>query len=181
MATNFEVADSWARGIDPQNRPRAANMFYECTRIYSYGHHYILARRYNRNGNTYALINSAATSITTTKHKSVVARAITRHSGRYMFVPNVAADCETAHVGNMDYLLACLTPTRLFVAKSDRKRLSVVNVTEKSLRNAMDYAAFFGVAIPTRHRIDRPTAMRIATELSPELTRALVAAGLVQD
>jgi hypothetical protein len=69
---NKEVADDFVNGIDGT---KTANMFIEGRVIYSYGYHFPIALRLNGN---VALFNLDGYSNTTSRHKSLVARALQR-------------------------------------------------------------------------------------------------------
>jgi hypothetical protein len=63
-----DVAHLWA--LKSQDRARCRNAFFEGTKIYSYGYHYLLGELIKYNGVDVALINIEYASRTTSKHSS---------------------------------------------------------------------------------------------------------------
>lgn len=69
LKSNSEVGHSWAN--QSQSAGRSDNMFFEGTKIYSYGYHYLVGQIHKAKGGAkFALINSTKSSMTTeSKHK----------------------------------------------------------------------------------------------------------------
>lgn len=66
---------------------RASNVFFEGTKIYSYGRHYLLAEIVTVNGSQFIVINDRGYSVTTSKHISQITQA-TRQYKQY-FTSNI--------------------------------------------------------------------------------------------
>jgi hypothetical protein len=73
LRSHDEVAHYWANKV--QDSGRAGNMFFEDGKIYSYGRHFCIARHLD---NGRILFTSRDYSISTSKHKWIVQRAIGR-------------------------------------------------------------------------------------------------------
>ncbi len=94
MATHNEVAHAWAHQTGKQRR--GFNMYYEGDTIYSYGRHFPIARIVSIGGPV--LFTTKSYSISTSKHKSYVWRAV--HHRVTFHVPNVEASTTAAHLDN---------------------------------------------------------------------------------
>ena len=71
--SNSDVAEKYAKG---EIKGQSKNMFIEDDTIYSYGHHFPIAKRIYINDERYYLFNLNSYSSSTIKHKSYVKRAI---------------------------------------------------------------------------------------------------------
>lgn len=67
--SNYDVAHRWAYGVG--NGCSGSHMFFEGNCIYSYGHHFMIARKYK----DVVLFNEATYSVSTSKHQSYVRNA----------------------------------------------------------------------------------------------------------
>ena len=71
LASHSEVAHYWANHI--QQEGRASNVFFEGNSIFSYGHHFEMARFMKDN---IIFFNNDTYSVSTSKHQSITRRAI---------------------------------------------------------------------------------------------------------
>ena len=75
MATHDDVAHNWAHGTG--RKQNGHNMFYKGDAIYSYGSHFCIARFVRTcSGERVVLFNASTYSVSTSKHQTIVARAI---------------------------------------------------------------------------------------------------------
>lgn len=74
MTTHDECAHAWANRTG--RKRNAGRVFYEGDTIYSYGHHFAIARWVNVKGQDLVLFTSRGYSASTAKHKTIVHRAI---------------------------------------------------------------------------------------------------------
>lgn len=82
FSTHAQLAHVWANQL--QDEGRAANMFFYGPVIYSYGHHYEIARFIEApNGEKVCFINSNGYSNSTAKHTNHVSRAIPQNVQRF--------------------------------------------------------------------------------------------------
>ena len=78
FSSNASLAHAWANQL--QNEGRASNMFFKGNIIYSYGHHYEIARLIDApNGQKVCFINQNGFSKSTAKHTNHVWRAIPKN------------------------------------------------------------------------------------------------------
>lgn len=94
-----ELAHNWA--YQTKEHGRASSMFYEGDSIYSYGHHFKIARIYKPDN--FVLFTSRSYSSATAKHKSRVHSAVSHLT--VITVPNVDAVDNSAHETNLSYLI----------------------------------------------------------------------------
>jgi len=66
FSSHAQLAHVWVQ--QTQSKGRSSNMFFEGTRIYSYGFHYCAARIHTVKGKRFALVRSDAYSHSTAKH-----------------------------------------------------------------------------------------------------------------
>ena len=76
MATHQQVAIRWIAGHDTSAKGYA--VFFEGDTIYSYGHHFAIARIVKTDTGTVCLFNSEGYSVSTAKHKTIVRRELAR-------------------------------------------------------------------------------------------------------
>ncbi|UIY29201.1 hypothetical protein LZK73_21955 [Neorhizobium galegae] len=74
MSTHNEVAHAWAHQTGRHRK--GFNMFYEGDTIYSYGHHFPIARLVQTDEGTVVLFTTRTYSVSTSKHKTYTARAV---------------------------------------------------------------------------------------------------------
>jgi len=82
LKNHDEVAHVWAQQL--QHEGRASNVFFYGKTIYSYGEHFPLAKFEKKN---VVLINSNTYSVSTSKHHSIVLRALDLDTVKVFHVP----------------------------------------------------------------------------------------------
>ena len=74
MSTHQQVCHAWAHQTGRQRK--GFNIFYEGDTIYSYGHHFPIARIVDVKGQKIVLFTTDGRSVSTAKHKTFAARAV---------------------------------------------------------------------------------------------------------
>lgn len=90
MANSHDiVAHNWAHQTG--RKRRGFNMFYEGDTIYSYGYHFPLAKFFTApNGERVVLVNDASYSVSTSKHQTIVRRALGYQREDVVYVPDLS-------------------------------------------------------------------------------------------
>jgi len=156
LRSNADVAHVWAQQV--QDEERSGNMFFEGDTIYSYGHHFPIARFVKKD---VVLFNSNSYSITTSGHQGIVRSAIPRYikvfevprlyGGWYRSTPLERED----HLVNLEYYMTKFTES---MRKAKRARL----YTNTHLREAINYVDTFRDYVDT---------FRIKSKLPAKLRR----------
>ena len=97
---NQEVAEVWANKTN--RHLTGSHMFSSGDTIYSYGHHFPMARQVTVNEEDYVLLTTRKWSNSTSTHHGCVCRACKRLN--VLCVPDVKADGIRRHKRNMKYL-----------------------------------------------------------------------------
>jgi hypothetical protein len=86
FSSHSEVAKVWAQRS--QSEGRATNVFFEGDTIYSWGRHFAMARwfKHEQTGEPAVLVTTDTYSVSTSKHQSIVWRAIPSYA-RKVYVP----------------------------------------------------------------------------------------------
>lgn len=103
--SHAQLAHEWA--AQSKASGKGFNVFYEGATIYSYGHHFAIARHTtDANGNACVLMTTRGYSVSTEKHKGHVWRALAYGNGarKVYTVQNVLASTEAEHRRNFDAL-----------------------------------------------------------------------------
>lgn len=91
MATHDEVAHNWAHQTGRKRNGHA--MFYDGDTIYSWGRHFPIAKFFNApNGERVILFNADSYSVSTSKHQTIVRRAIALPRERVIYLKGLARD-----------------------------------------------------------------------------------------
>ena len=99
LKNHSEVAHYWANKVQPEGN--GSSMFYHSETIYSYGHHFPIAKHINNN---LILFTSKDYSSSTSKHKCITRSAIP--SGiEVLTVPIVRTASISEHIENVCYYL----------------------------------------------------------------------------
>ncbi|QGH72876.1 MAG: hypothetical protein [Podoviridae sp. ctrTa16] len=141
LRNSAEVVYFWANQL--QSEGRAGNIFFEGNAIYSYGHHYQIARIItDNNGKKVAFINSNGYSNSTAKHTNHVKRAIpldmfifnvpffrSSYNGRQSFeVENLPAVIEALKTNVKSHLLDQINArSRSWLIRKAERVLLVIN------------------------------------------------------
>jgi len=97
LRNHDEVAHIWAQ--QSQQEGRASNVFFYGKTIYSYGEHFPIARFEKKN---VVLMNSETYSVSTSKHATIVLRALDLDTVKVFHVPNTGSEREKPyHFGNV--------------------------------------------------------------------------------
>lgn len=136
---NAEVAHIWAS--QTQHEGRGSNLFFEGTKIYSYGRHFCVANFVRPN---VVLFNSAKYSNSTAKHQAYVWRAIP--GGVMVFqVPDV--DPSFGHKKNLEYLFLTIKNTVFDATKSTKRTAYLLEVARQTQQLAIEYAVAFNIPL----------------------------------
>lgn len=119
-----QVAHNWAHAVckrgDSTPRGRASNLFYEGDTIYSYGHHFPIARYFDHKGTRYCFLTTRSYSSSTQQHISLVRQAIP-DDWTIIHVYNPLADYPAGHKKNWEAIVS-KRDQQLEVAGNTRKR-----------------------------------------------------------
>jgi hypothetical protein len=140
MTTHNEVAHAWAHQTGRCRRGH--HMFYEGDTIYSYGYHFPIARLVEADGRTVVLFTNDSRSVSTAKHKSIVARAVSHL--RVFTVPHLSP-CSVRHVANWEWLVAS---AKECADKADRARTRgafLLSEAQYFIEQANGYSYVFGL------------------------------------
>jgi hypothetical protein len=138
-----ELCHKWANQEQESGRTSNGTMFFNVSTIYSYGHHFPIAKHIvNEQGQRAVLFTERTYSNTTAKHISHV----------YMSCKNddliYCANPESSHDHNFEFWLNCAElhgARKLTTARKPEKYLNYISNIESK---AVKYAEFFGVEIP---------------------------------
>lgn len=149
LASHAEVAHYWANAS--QHEGKCGNMFFEGRLIYSYGHHFVLARRTDKEderGTRIVLINASRYSTSTGQHLGLVRRAASHF--RQITVPYPATNTPDAGELNMMHLNAEIigATNKMKRAKTSIRRLE--EVIHSAVADAATYHAVFAPDCPVR-------------------------------
>lgn len=105
FSSNSQLAHAWANQLQPEGR--ASNMFFKGPVIYSYGHHYEIARFVDApNGQKVCFVNSNGYSHSTAKHTSHIRNAIPANIASFE-VPFINGN--SFNVGNLFAIISVMT------------------------------------------------------------------------
>lgn len=139
---NYDVAHDWANSSDSNNSASAGNMYHAGGAIYSYGHHFMIAKHvWNEQGDHAVLFTERTYSRTTSKHVTI-ANGASSHIKK-LYVPDAALTRDEVfskwqqqiveiahHIGNA------------------RKPAAYVLQIERVYYKVQQYANFFSYEIP---------------------------------
>lgn len=144
LASHAEVAHYWAN--ETQIEGQCGNMFFGGDLIYSYGRHFVAARRTYKedgHGRRIVLVNAHKYSQSTTRHIGLICRAASHF--RQITVPYPATDLPGAHKSNMEYLTG---EVGSLVGKLKRSRTGIDYVAERVRIAVVDAATYHAVFAP---------------------------------
>lgn len=128
--TNSHLCHVWAN--QSQASGRSGRMFFEGTKIYSYGRHYLAAEIYTVKGRKIALVNSNKYSNTTAKHLSEI-RSSLHGLMNYYEVPNPS---ELKAKENIDYHVNRVTNKLQCMLKNIK--VTSIDVSKYAIENLND-------------------------------------------
>jgi hypothetical protein len=75
-SNHSEVCHVWANNTDENAIGRASNIFFEGDKIYSYGRHFILGKKFTHEGREITFLNAKSYSNSTSKHQNHLRSAV---------------------------------------------------------------------------------------------------------
>jgi len=76
FSNHSEVCHIWANNTDLNAIGRTSNIFFEGDKIYSYGRHFILGKKFIHEGREITFLNTKSYSNSTSKHQNHLSRAV---------------------------------------------------------------------------------------------------------
>lgn len=150
LKSHNEVAHVWAN--QGQSEGRSGNIFFEGDTIYSYGHHFPMARLIPEKN--VVLFTNAKSSVSTEKHKGIVRSAI--DTGHYRVIECLNPTPGTFYGGEKSYnhegnVKDMVETTKDLRSKFDRARercYYYYNEQRNWLTNLWEYCRLFDIEIP---------------------------------
>lgn len=140
-----EIAHLWAHKSQPSARNAGHNFYFDGDTIYSYGSHFPIARHVSNGKQSAILFTTRGYSVTTSKHLSLVRRAIP--SGMTVFyVPNVSD--YHCHGDNLKAYVQDSEQTLINAIRSRKYGTSLLNEAFGYRDEARKYAKFFRAPMP---------------------------------
>jgi hypothetical protein len=138
-----ELCHKWANQEQESGRTSNGTMFFNGSTIYSYGHHFPIAKHIvNEQGQRAVLYTERNYSNTTAKHKSHVWMSCKNDNIIY------CANPESSHANNFNYWLNTADLHAASKLKTARKPEIYLNTLSIIESKAVKYAEFFGIEIP---------------------------------
>ena len=158
-----EVPHLWAHQTQDEARNPGGNLFFKGDTIYSYGEHFPIARLVTSKvtGARGVLVNEARYSVTTSKHQSMVRRAVPNSFEEFSVpdvfagIPKKAWDRREGHKGNLAYYkqeAEQRNAQALRAVHSDSIEWKAKDA-QTYVTEATRYAQFFGLKTP---KINQP-------------------------
>jgi len=143
FSNHSEVAHIWAQ--QNQEKGKSGNMFFEGTRIFSYGYHYCIAN-FVKPG--LVLINSRGYSNSTAKHENYVRRAL--HGVKRFTVPSVGwskygYQNEIDHAANLEYYRLKISNLVFDAKKAIKNSEFLARQAQGMHAGLLDYCDSFGL------------------------------------
>lgn len=141
VMTNDEVFHAWANQTQASARNSSGSVFFEGGELYSYGHHYPVAKLVGENT---ALFNNTPTSMTTARQRSQAAQAASHK--KIFWVANPLASTAGEHEMNLrDYLeRAQAVVESIYRARKANRGLKVESA-RRIMQEAKAYADLFNM------------------------------------
>lgn len=136
---NAEVAHIWAS--QTQSEGRGHNLFFEGTKIYSYGRHFCIANFVRPD---VVLFNSAKYSNSTAKHQIHVRRAIPGGTNIF-YVPNVEVTTNLHHIRNLKHYLNLISEFVIGATSAQKQTESKLNHARVIRDSVLEYIDVFGL------------------------------------
>ncbi|HTJ52564.1 MAG TPA: hypothetical protein VL443_24055 [Cyclobacteriaceae bacterium] len=124
-----EVAHIWSKQSQTEGRNAGKNLFFNGDKIYSYGHHFCIARMIDNNR---VLFTTRRYSVTTSSHMYQVQRAITHKELVYCNDPSEGANSNILAFGkemHEQYLI--IQDTKRRKVTHDKAKLEIVAIAER--------------------------------------------------
>ena len=143
---NSELSHVWAN--QTQTHGKGSSMFFEYDTIYSYGHHFIIAKHItNKEGKKCVFFNDRHYSNSTSKHQSLVWRSIPANV-EFFKVRAFFNDIETstsAHLENLGNYLEYALETKNKVKTATKLKNGYINQLDISINVFEKYCNFFSI------------------------------------
>lgn len=159
---NSEVAHIWAS--QTQHEGRGSNLFFEGTKIYSYGRHFCIANFVRPN---VVLFNSAKYSKSTAKHQLKVRSAIPANI-KVFTVPQTEI-MVNSHERNLQYYLNTIEGLVEDAKRSIKNTDAQLNVAAVKRERALDYIATFDLRIDETRGLSEAIANYQFPDLSAKI------------
>jgi hypothetical protein len=141
---NSELSHVWAN--QTQSHGKGSNMFFENQTIYSYGYHFKIAQfMTNKDGQQCVFINDRSYSNSTSKHQSLVWRAIPSHLPLFKvisFYDHIATD---AHRDNLKYYIGEAERLQGLAIRANKLKMFYLNQLKGQVEVFLKYCLFFGL------------------------------------
>jgi hypothetical protein len=142
-----KIAHIWANQLQNNAKNSSSNFFFSGKIIYSYGHHFPIAKHVeNDNGVKAILFTEQSYSHTTSKHISIVRQAASHLNRIYCYSP------DYTHTDNFNSWLKQVERIAANLTKAKKPEIYLNQIAEISTKvNA--YSSFFAIAIPEELQI----------------------------
>lgn len=143
---NSELTHVWAN--QKQSHGTGSNMFFEHQTIFSYGYHFKLAQFVNnKDGQRCVLLNTKSYSNTTSKHQSLVWRAIPQNVPFFKVVSffNDIEASTTAHKENLTHYLNEAERLQGLTIRANKLKMGYLNQLKNEIDIFEKYVLFFGL------------------------------------
>lgn len=144
--TNSELSHIWAN--QTQSHGTGSNMFFEHQTIYSYGYHFKLAQFVNnKEGQRCVMINLKSYSNTTSKHQSLVWRAIPQNVPFFKVVSffNDIEAASTAHKENLTHYINEAERLQGLTKRANKLKMGYLSQLKNEIDLFDKYVLFFGL------------------------------------
>jgi len=142
VVSSDNVAHLWAHKVQETARNGKSSIFFEGDTIYSYGHHFPMARHVkNKRGQSAILVTTRTYSVTTLRHQSIVRSSIP-HSVPVFYVDDVTKDPEMSDAKDKE------TQAAEYLVKAKRARTSkdfYLSRAGDCLNDATKLVSFFDI------------------------------------
>lgn len=142
FSSNSQLAHAWANQTHPEGR--GSSMFFEGEVIYSYGHHYEIARLF---GGKYCFVNSNGYSNSTAKHTRHVLNAIPANI-ETLCIPFIDNKFKTSNIGGIVEKIQVECESHCKNQLKAREIHTHFSAAEKSRRNIEKLCKIFGIELP---------------------------------
>lgn len=181
---NSELTHIWANQI--QTHGKGSNMFFEYETIYSYGYHFKIAQYVkNKDGVKCIFLNQRSYSNSTSKHQSLVWRAIPQNVPFFKVVSffNDIDSASTAHKENLRHYINEAERLQGLTIRANKLKMGYLNQFKNQIDIFNKYALFFGFTdlaifnpilgqgLTIKERYERLTAWLSTYENSEELKK----------
>lgn len=181
VVSKHEVAHFWANQTQDEARTASGNMYFDRTKIYSYGRHYILGQHVEgQTGEKAVLLNENTVSVTTTQQQTIVRRASSHLNP--IFVPTIDTNGTTPY-GRDVIFKAWIKEIELIGEKllKSKKPEIYLNQIEAIKAKVDKYIFFFGFTLPDElHKLlsieSKETGFNVFTDINEQRQKMIDAA-----